>query len=67
MRSNFEIKIVELTTERTNLQTRLSQIDSNKREIIDRDSLSSLERQISTLSSTLKTKDAEIIFLKKTI
>ncbi len=67
MRSNFEIKIVELTTERTNLQTRLSQIDSNKREIIDRDSLSSLERQISTLSSTLKTNDAEIIFLKKTI
>jgi hypothetical protein len=58
MRCNFEIKIVELTTEKANLQAKISQIDSSKREIIDRDSLSSLERQISTLSSTLKTKDA---------
>jgi hypothetical protein len=42
MRCNFEIKIVELTTEKANLQAKISQIDSSKREIIDRDSLSSL-------------------------
>jgi len=47
--------------------TRVSDIEGAKKEGVDKEAYYSLERQVSTLNSTLKTKDAEIAFTKKTM
>ena len=56
-----------MTTERKKLITQLSDNEINKYEGHEKDSFLSLERQIATLLATIKTKDAEIAFLKRSI
>lgn len=67
LRDRYESELLQLTTERKRLITQLSDNEVNKLEGHEKDSFLSLERQIATLLATIKTKDAEIAFLKRSI
>ena len=64
----FETHILKLTAECESLNSRLNEINlSRASDAGGSDSVASLERQIETLHATIRTKDDEITFLKKTI
>jgi predicted nucleic acid-binding Zn-ribbon protein len=47
--------------------TRITEIEFHRTELHEKEPSNSLERQIATLLATIKTKDTEIAFLKRTI
>ena len=56
-----------MTSERKRLVLQLSDCEGTRYEGNEKESYLSLERQVATLLATIKTKDAEIVFLKRSI
>lgn len=67
VKNALEAKLFDYSNERSQLLGKISELEVVRRDGVDREAHLSLERQVGTLSATLKTKDAEIGFLKKTV